>query len=54
MSVAPEEVENEFEVAYDEEYDPQREEELKTVLENQQGSLSAYWARIIYISGNYL
>lgn len=45
MSIAPEEVENEFEVAYEEEYDPQREEELKATLESQKGSLSAYWAR---------
>ena len=37
--------ENEFEVAYNEEYDPEREKELEAQLKSQKGSLSPYWAR---------
>ena len=44
-SLAPEEIDDEVEVAFDEEYDPEREEQLKTQLANQKGSLSPYWAR---------
>ncbi|KAK8809005.1 methyltransferase isoform a [Blastocystis sp. subtype 4] len=34
-----------LEVVYDEDYDPQREEELKQQLATKQGSLSGYWAQ---------
>lgn len=36
---------DDVEVVYDEEYNPQREEELKQELAAKQGSLSGYWAR---------
>ena len=41
--------ENDFEVVYDEVYDPEREERLKEQLASSEGSLSAYWARCILI-----
>lgn len=37
-----------LEVVYDEDYDPQREEELKQQLAAKQGSLSGYWARLLF------
>lgn len=43
-ALAPEEIDDEVEVAFDEEYDPKREEQLKNQLANQKGSLSPYWA----------
>ena len=36
---------NDFEVVYDEVYDPEREQKLKEQLAKSEGSLSAYWAR---------
>lgn len=36
---------NDFEVTYDEEYDPEREKLLKEQLTQSTGSLSSYWAR---------
>lgn len=44
-ALAPEEIDDEVEVAFDEEYNPEREEQLKNQLANQKGSLSPYWAR---------
>ena len=37
-----------LEVVYDEDYDPQRKEELKQQLATKQGSLSGYWARMLF------
>lgn len=39
-------LENDFELTYNEEYDPEREKMLKEQLAQAQGSLSPYWARI--------
>lgn len=36
---------NDFEVVYDEVYDPEREQKLKEQLAKSEGNLSAYWAR---------
>lgn len=36
--------ENDFEVVYDEEYDPEREKQLELQLSQETGGLSAYWA----------
>ena len=36
---------NDFEVVYDEVYDPEREQQLKKKLSEDEGCLSAYWAR---------
>lgn len=39
-------LENDFELTYDEQYDPEREKMLREQLAQAQGSLSPYWARI--------
>ena len=38
--------ENDFEVVYDEEYDPEREKQLELQLSQETGGLSTYWAGI--------
>lgn len=35
---------NDFEVVYDEEYDPEREKQLELQFSQETGGLSAYWA----------
>lgn len=49
LQVESTDLENDFELTYNEEYDPEREKMLKEQLAKAQGSLSPYWARIEFL-----